>query len=141
MKFYVAHAFRHTATHEDILKERVYDSYEKAKDNLLYIDDDDSCVLVFIDSNWWRIWDRLEDDDFLVSTEYGGFNTSVPMKHKDEYMQKFKEIENMGYLIDGFQFALGNTNKINIIRGNYISGNIVGYINEDLSVDWLNKNS
>lgn len=141
MKFYVTHAFRHTTTHEDILKDRVYDSYEKAKDNLLYIDDDDSCVLVFIDSNWWRIWDRREDGDFLVSTEYGGFNTSVPMKRKDEYMQKFKEIENMGYLIDGFQFALGNTNKINIIRDNYINGNIVGCINEDLSVEWLNKNS
>lgn len=139
MKFYVAHAFRRTATHKDIIKERIYNSYEEAKNNRLFIDDGDSCVLIRIDSNWWRIWDVRKDGDFLVSPEYGGFNTSVPMKRKDEYMQKFKEIEDMGYLIDGFQFALGNTNKINIIQGNYIDGNIIGYINEDLSVEWLNK--
>ena len=49
--------------------------------------------------------------------------------------KKWDELESLGYRSGGCGNNIGRTA---IVKGDYPNGKIVGYLNKDLSIDWIN---
>jgi len=50
------------------------------------------------------------------------------------YLAKWKELEQLGYRSGT---SWGERNRTAIVKGDYPNGEIVGYLNRDLTIDWI----
>lgn len=60
-------------------------------------------------------------------------NLRKAKEHMEAHLAKLRELEAQGYRSGGYDFP---TDRTVIVKGDYPNGEIVGYLNRDLTITW-----